>query len=148
MMTRERSIKLLDFGLAKLMGDAGEATVTLEASVVGTPAYMSPEQVEGKALGERSDVFSFGAVLYEMRSGNRAFGGTTTPHGLIAVLDQEPAPLEVPPALKRITRRCLAKRPEERFQNMSEVRTALDAIAFSPVERLVDLTGFRQGLPP
>src|SRR5690242_54102 len=99
MMTRERSIKLLDFGLAKLMGDAGEATVTLEGSVVGSPAYMSPEQVEGKALDERPDVFSFRAVLYEMLSGNRAFGGTTTPQVLIAVLHQEPAPLQLPPAL-------------------------------------------------
>jgi serine/threonine-protein kinase len=134
LMTRERSIKLLDFGLAKLMGAASEATVTLESSLIGTPAYMSPEQVEGKALDERSDVFSFGAVLYEMLSGNRAFGGATTAQVLIAVLHHEPPPLLVAPALERITRRCLAKNPEGRFQNMSELRTALEAITFTPGE--------------
>lgn len=79
LMTRERSIKLLDFGLAKLIADASESTtLTLEGSVLGTAAYMSPEQAEGKVLDARLDVFSFGAVLYEMLSGKRAWGG----HGL------------------------------------------------------------------
>jgi serine/threonine-protein kinase len=133
LMTRDRSIKLLDFGLAKLTGDAGEATVTMEGSVLGTPAYMSPEQAQGKPLDERSDVFSFGAVLYEMLSGNRAFGGETTAQVLSGVLHHKPAPLLVAPAVERVLRRCLAKRPEERFQNMSEVRKALEAIPFTPV---------------
>jgi serine/threonine-protein kinase len=136
LLTPERSIKLLDFGLAKLMGDAPEATtLTIEGSVLGTAAYMSPEQAEGKSLDERSDVFSFGAVLYEMMSGKRAFGGGTTAQVLSAVLYQEPGPLRAEPSLERIVRRCLAKKPVERFQSMSEVRRALEGLAGKCVEK-------------
>ena len=79
MLTTQGHVKIMDFGLARLMGDGGGATtLTVAGSVMGTAAYMSPEQVEGKALDERSDVFSFGAVLYEMLSGKQAFGGETT----------------------------------------------------------------------
>lgn len=137
LMTRDRSIKLLDFGLAKLIGRSTDATIlTVEGSVLGTAAYMSPEQAEGKTLDERSDIFSFGAVLYEMLSGERAFGGGTTAQVLSAVLFQEPEPMQADPALERIVRRCLAKRPPERFQSMSEVRKALESISNrSDVER-------------
>ena len=129
LMTRERSIKLLDFGLAKLMGDGGEATpLTLQGSLLGTVPYMSPEQAEGKALDERSDIFSFGAVLYEMLSGKRAFRGGTIAETLSAVLHQEPPALKVEPEWERIVRRCLAKQPFDRFQNMSDVRRALEGI--------------------
>jgi len=136
LMTRDRSIKLLDFGLAKLMGHTADATtLTVEGSVLGTAAYMSPEQAEGKTLDERSDIFSFGAVLYEMLSGKQAFGGGTTAQVLSAVLFQEPGPLQVEPAIERIVRRCLAKRPSERFQSMSEVRKALESTSSRSVER-------------
>lgn len=134
LMTRDRSVKLLDFGLAKLMEDAGEGTVTLDGSVLGTPAYMSPEQAAGKPIDERSDVFSFGAVLYEMLSGNRAFSGGTAVQVLHSVLHHEPAPIQALPALERVVRLCLAKRPEERFQSMPEVRKALEAIPVARAE--------------
>jgi serine/threonine-protein kinase len=135
LLTRERSVKLLDFGLAKLIEDAPEATtLTVAGSVLGTPAYMSPEQAEGKPLDERSDIFSFGAVLYEMLSGKRAFIGGTTAQVLSAVLCQEPGPLQAEPALERIVRRCLAKNPVERFQSMSEVRRALEGVLSKSVE--------------
>ena len=136
LMTGDRSIKLLDFGLAKLMGRATDATtLTLEGTLLGTVAYMSPEQAEGKTLDERSDIFSFGAVLYEMLTGEKAFGRGTTGQVLSAILFQEPAPLQVEPALDRIVRRCLAKRPSERFQSMSEVRKALESVSTKSVER-------------
>jgi serine/threonine-protein kinase len=136
LLTPARSIKLLDFGLAKLMGDASEATtLTIEGSVLGTAAYMSPEQAQGKPLDERSDVFSFGAVMYEMVSGKQAFGGGTTAQVLSAVLYQEPGALQAEPSLERIVRRCLAKKPMERFQSMSEVRRALEGLAGKCVEK-------------
>jgi serine/threonine-protein kinase len=136
LLTRERSIKLLDFGLAKLMEEGSEATaLTAAGSMLGTPAYMSPEQAEGKLLDERSDVFSFGAVLYEMLSGKRAFGGGTTAQALSAVLYQEPEPLQAEPSLERIVRRCLAKKPAERFQSMSEVCRALEGVSSKSVEQ-------------
>ena len=106
--------KLLDFGLAKLVSD-GDATQTLGVS--GTPLYMSPEQAEGKSLDARSDVFSFGAVLYELLTGRRAFDS------LAAVLRDEPAPLTSPAAA--IASRCLAKQPGQRFQTMTDVKAAL-----------------------
>jgi serine/threonine-protein kinase len=136
LMTRERSIKLLDFGLAKLVGDGGDATpLTLQGSVLGTVPYMSPEQAEGKALDERSDIFSFGAVLYEMLSGKRAFRGGTIAETLSAVLHQEPPALKVEPEWERIVRRCLAKQPFDRFQSMSDVRRALEGIHGRAVEQ-------------
>jgi eukaryotic-like serine/threonine-protein kinase len=118
--------KLLDFGLAKLVNGDVDLTRTLEGAVIGTAAYMSPEQAEGRTLDSRSDIFSFGAMLYEMLSGVRAFGGTTTVHVLNAVLRDTPPPLQASPGLERIVRRCLAKLPESRFQTMGEVRAALE----------------------
>jgi TolB-like protein len=113
--------KLLDFGLAKLTAD-GDATQTVGIS--GTPLYMSPEQAEGKVLDVQTDVFSFGAVLYELLSGRRAFDS------LGAVLRDEPAPLESPVA--GIVKRCLSKQPAGRFPSMAEVKAALDQIAAKP----------------
>jgi eukaryotic-like serine/threonine-protein kinase len=109
--------KLLDFGLAKLVSD-DQATITIGVS--GTPLYMSPEQAEGKSLDARSDVFSFGAVLYELLAGRRAFDS------LAAVLRDDPAPLTSPAAA--IASRCLAKQPGQRFQSMTDVKTGLMGI--------------------
>jgi serine/threonine-protein kinase len=126
----ETTAKLLDFGIAKLM-DAPEAspdqlTKTMEGAVIGTAAYMSPEQAEGQPLDARSDIFSFGAVLYEVLSGRRPFSGATIAQVLSALLRDEPAALDAPPWLERIVRKCLAKRPPDRFQSMRELRIALD----------------------
>jgi serine/threonine-protein kinase len=123
------AVKLLDFGLAKLIGADADATRTMDGAVVGTAAYMSPEQAQGLAVDARSDVFSFGAVLYEMLAGSRAFGGTTTVQVLNAVLREDPPPLSVLPSIDRIVRRCLQKAPGRRFQTMSEVRAALEQAA-------------------
>jgi TolB-like protein/Flp pilus assembly protein TadD/predicted Ser/Thr protein kinase len=131
MVTQDGTAKLLDFGLAKLMASPadgpGAVTRTGVGTVLGTAAYMSPEQTEGKPLDARSDVFSFGAVLYEMLSGTRAFAGDTAAHVVSAVLRDDPRPIQAPPALERIVRRCLAKQPEQRFQTMGELRAALEA---------------------
>jgi len=116
--------KLLDFGLAKMTGD-GDATLTMAVS--GTPAYMSPEQAEGRPLDARSDIFSFGAVLYEMLAGSRAFSS------LGAVLRDEPAPLPSPAAT--ILTKCLAKDAGQRFQTMTELRTSLEKLAAKPTEK-------------
>ena len=123
-------IKLLDFGLARIVGGSEETTLTLGSSragaVMGTPAYMAPEQAEGKPVDERSDVFSFGAVLYELLSGRRAFAGDSVAAVLSAVLRDDPVPFEAPSSLKRVVLRCLKKDPDERFQTITEVKTALD----------------------
>jgi TolB-like protein len=117
--------KLLDFGLAKLVSD-DEATLTIGVS--GTPLYMSPEQAEGKTLDARSDVFSFGAVLYELLAGRRAFDS------LAAVLRDDPAPLTSPAAA--IASRCLAKQAGQRFQTMTDVKQALARVGHArPAEQ-------------
>jgi len=126
------AIKLVDFGLAKLTADDSGATQTAEGFIAGTPAYMSPEQAGGKALDTRSDVFSFGAVLYELVSGLRAFGGHTLAETISAVLREEPAPLSAPAAVQKIVMRCLKKAPEERFQTITDVKLALERIAPEP----------------
>ena len=136
----ESTAKLLDFGIAKLMDvaedGADQATRTVAGAVIGTTAYMSPEQTEGKPLDARSDVFSFGAVLYELLSGTRAFDGTSAAQVVSAVLRDDPPALDAPPAVDRIVRRCLAKRPLDRFQTMRELRAALDELgATKAVER-------------
>jgi serine/threonine-protein kinase len=127
------TVKVLDFGLAKLMSTSGDSaddvTQTTVGMVAGTAAYMSPEQAEGRPLDARSDEFSFGAVLYEMLSGTRAFAGDTTAQVLSAVLRDDPRPLHVAPAFERIVLRCLAKNPNERYASMAEVRAALERVA-------------------
>ena len=129
MVTREGTAKLLDFGLAKLVSVDADVTRTLDGTVLGTAAYMSPEQAQGQSLDARSDVFSFGAVLYEMLSGSRAFSGSSTAVVLSAVLRDDPRPIQAPSALERIVRRCLAKQPGQRFQTMGELRAALEQAA-------------------
>jgi serine/threonine-protein kinase len=126
MVTAAGDAKLLDFGLARLADADADATRTAEGTVMGTAAYMSPEQADGKPLDGRSDVFSFGAVLYEMLSGSRAFTGQSTLQVMNAVLRDEPGPLSAPAALVEIVKRCMQKRPDRRFQTMAEVRTALE----------------------
>jgi serine/threonine-protein kinase len=120
-----RHAKLLDFGVARLASDDPAATRTVTGEVMGTPAYMSPEQATGKPIDARSDVFSFGAVLYELLAGTRAFSGDSAAQILSAVLRDDPAPFEAPAALQQIVKRCLAKDPDRRFQTMADVRYAL-----------------------
>jgi TolB-like protein/Tfp pilus assembly protein PilF/predicted Ser/Thr protein kinase len=130
LVTAAGSAKILDFGLAKLMTESNpDATQTAAGTILGTPAYMAPEQAEGKPVDARSDIFSFGSVLYEMLSGNRAFPGDSAAQALSAVLRDEPAPLAISAELQKIIRKCLAKRPEDRFASMAELRRALEQSA-------------------
>src|SRR5215831_8863602 len=125
-------IKLLDFGLAKLadVPIAGpDETVTQgltqQGQIVGTLQYMSPEQLHGKEVDARSDLFSFGCVLYEMLSGKRAFDGKSAASVIAAVLEREPEALKAAPPLDRVVKRALAKDPEQRFQTARDLRAAL-----------------------
>src|SRR5207344_2706860 len=112
---KQATIKLLDFGVARLMSSDPSVTRTDASDAVGTPAYMSPEQAQRRTLDVRSDVFSFGAVLYELLAGARAFPGDSIAEVLGAVLRDEPPAVEAPTMLQHIIRRCLAKDPERRF---------------------------------
>ena len=128
--------KLIDFGLAKQLTESeSDLTQTMEGAVKGTAAYMSPEQAEGRPADERSDMFSFGAVLYELLSGNRAFPGNSKAMVLSAVLRDDPQPLRVPAELQFIVSKCLAKHPRDRFSNMAEVRVALERVSNQHPER-------------
>jgi eukaryotic-like serine/threonine-protein kinase len=121
------TVKVLDFGLAKRHegGPArSEASQTRTGAVMGTAAYMSPEQVEGRITGLQSDIFSFGAVLYEMIGGRRAFGGKSAGAAMAAVLRDQPKPLDSPPW--GIVALCLEKDPTQRFQTAGELRAALE----------------------
>jgi len=137
-------VKILDFGLAKLSenGDADAfaetmhgdgAPLTEEGTILGTVAYMSPEQADGKPVDSRSDVFSFGSVLYEMTTGQRAFSGGSKLSSLSAVLFKDPQPAsqsaaDIPPELDRIIARCLKKDPDRRWQTMADVKVALEEL--------------------
>src|SRR5262245_32669619 len=125
-MVTPNGVKLLDFGLAK--STESDISVTQTGVVVGTVAYMSPEQVNGQPLDARSDIFSFGALLYEMVSGRAAFGGTTAGQVMSAVLRDDPPSLHEP-AIEQIVRKCLAKDPDQRYRTMDEVQDALEQIA-------------------
>lgn len=126
LVTNDGMAKLLDFGLAKPIDPDDDVTRTQFGAVVGTVSYMSPEQAEGRPVDVRSDIFSLGAVLYELLSGRRAFDGDSVVQTIGAVLKAEPPPIDAPPALARIVTRCLARLPADRFQTMAELKRALD----------------------
>lgn len=119
------TIKLLDFGVSAFIAEPADATRTTDTDVVGTPAYMAPEQALGKPLDARSDIFSFGALLYELLAGSRAFAGESAAEVLSAVLRDDPKPLDAPAVLSQVVVRCLAKDPNHRFQSMEELQQAL-----------------------
>lgn len=143
LVTREERVKILDFGLAKQTrvapGTADSTaltcpTPTAAGMVLGTVGYMSPEQVRGQAADHRSDIFSFGAILYEMISGKRAFLGDSSIETMNAILKAEAPELsasnpKLNPGLDRIVRRCLEKDPERRFQSASDLAFALEALS-------------------
>ena len=141
-ITRDGRVKILDFGLAKqahAVAAADGATMTSSHTaagmVLGTAGYMSPEQVKGEPADARSDIFAFGAVLYEMLSGARAFHRDTTAETMTAILREDPVEFSGPhlisPALDRIVRRCLEKDPEQRFQSAKDLSFALSALSGS-----------------
>jgi serine/threonine protein kinase/Tol biopolymer transport system component len=140
MITRDDQVKILDFGLAKPVdmgpSDAtrGPSVATGAGLVLGTLGYMAPEQVRGLPVDHRTDVFSFGAVLYEMLSGVRAFRADTAADTMSAILSQDPPDLDVTrlaisPAIDRIVRRCLEKNPELRFQSANDLAFALETLS-------------------
>ena len=129
LVTENGMAKLLDFGLAKSVKDIDlQVTGTFEGMVIGTTSYMSPEQAAGRPLDSRSDIFSFGAVLYEMISGHRAFEGHSTPEILTAVMRDDPRPLQATESLERIISRCLSKQAAQRFQSVTELKAELEKV--------------------
>ena len=136
---KPRRIKVLDFGLAKLTRrhrssvETEMTDGTEPGMVMGTVGYMSPEQVRGQAVDGRTDIFAFGAILYEMLAGRRPFERPTSSETMAAILNEEPSAISqlapnTPPALARVIKRCLEKDPEQRFQSASDLAFALEAL--------------------
>src|SRR5205809_2831656 len=142
-ITKDGRVKILDFGIAKLTQPDGSLSQTEIPTrrvdtdpgvVMGTVGYMSPEQVRGRPVDHRSDIFSFGAILYEMLSGRRAFHGESAADTMSAILNQDPPDLSetnhsISPALERLVNHCLEKNPEERFHSASDLAFAIEALS-------------------
>jgi len=138
MVGTDDAVKLLDFGIAKLMEEDASAPEgstelhTRKGSVLGTPAYMSPEQATGKEVDARSDIFSLGSVMYEALAGRRPFAGDTWQEVIVSITRDEAEPLaerrsKVPPAVGRLVGKCLAKRPDERYRDARQLADAIEA---------------------
>jgi serine/threonine protein kinase len=170
MLTAEGRLKVLDFGLAKLRADVREdpdrttretQSVTRDGWIVGTVAYMSPEQAQGLSVDQRSDIFSLGTLLYEMATGERPFKGSTNLSVLSSILKDDPRPVselraDIPRPLVRMIQRALEKRPEDRYQSTIDLRRDLQdlkrdvdtgemPLAASVGRRAVAATGRRRG---
>src|SRR5262245_33464792 len=144
-LTKDERVKILDFGLAKLTQPDGSQSQTEIPTrrvdtnpgvLMGTVGYMSPEQVRGKPVDHRSDIFSFGTILYEMLSGHRAFHGESAADTMSAILKEDPPELSdtnksISPALERLVNHCLEKNPEARFHSARDVAFALEALSGS-----------------
>ena len=142
-ITNDERMKILDFGLAKLRGNSGDPqgsedatrkAITNPGVVMGTAGYMSPEQVRGQSIDHRSDIFSFGAILHEMITGQRAFRRETMAETMTAILREQPEELSasnpnINPALERIVNRCLEKKPERRFHSAHDLGFALESLS-------------------
>jgi serine/threonine protein kinase/Tol biopolymer transport system component len=149
-ITNDERVKILDFGVAKLQPSAEEnrpigslTTITKHGAVVGTVAYMAPEQLRGKSVDHRIDIFSFGAILYEMLTGIRAFRGETEVDTMTAVLREEPpaANLDqaaIPPAYQDVLRHCLEKEADNRFQSAKDLAFALQTLSGSSPVKIGD----------
>jgi serine/threonine protein kinase len=138
MLTAEGRVKILDFGLARQEHAPEVGSTTLEIShpgvIVGTPGYMSPEQVRGEPADSRSDIFSLGVMLHETASGKRPFLGDTSVEVMNSILKDDPPdlPSTFPPTLDRVVRRCLEKEPSRRFQSAADLAFALNSISAAP----------------
>ena len=137
-LRRDGLVKVLDFGIAKLTSADRESKAdhltTKTGVIMGTASYMSPEQARGQKVDQRTDIFSVGAMLYEMLSGERPFEGETMADVMAAVLVKEPKPLNlllpaIEPALQRIVERCLEKQPENLFQTASDLAFSLKELS-------------------
>ena len=139
-LTDDGIVKILDFGLARFTepvaapGDEATASLTAEGVVVGTRGYMAPEALRGGTVDQRSDIFAFGAILYELLTGHRAFSGDSGADVVSAILSEDPPGLKdlgstTSPSLARIVSRCLEKRPEARFQSVTDLVFALEALS-------------------
>jgi eukaryotic-like serine/threonine-protein kinase len=153
-LVTKQGVKLLDFGLAKIdkpvavAQDTVTMALTSQGQILGTLLYMSPEQLQGKEADSRSDIFSFGCVLYEMLTGKRTFDGSS-PASVIAAILERPSPsaAEVaPPALDRVLKRCLEKDPETRWQSVRDLKSALDLVQF-PAPMAPSMAPARSRLP-
>jgi eukaryotic-like serine/threonine-protein kinase len=146
-VTPEGTVKVLDFGLAKAASNDGvgfdldqSPTITVDATIagaiLGTAAYMSPEQARGKAVDKRTDIWAFGCVLYEMLAGCRAFSGDTATDAIAAILEREPRwnrlPAATPTAVRHLLRRCLEKDPKRRLRDIGDARIELEETLASP----------------
>lgn len=164
-ITKDGRVKILDFGLAQVLPPAGidaQATGLVAPSgrtepgtLLGTVGYMSPEQVRGKQTDHRADIFSFGAILYEMLAGRRAFHGDAPADTLASILTSDPPPLTevnpaVPPALERIVQRCLEKSADERFQSARDLAFTLESLSgsTSAAERALRIDRRGRAAPP